>query len=107
MFYNEEVKIQFINDYKRSRVVNETSLTGMFNKIYKYEIQNKKDCNNFAIEEILAMYRCFKAKSVHVLENYNVYLKAMQRFVCIMVLAWKTITQILVRPCCKNVLMKI
>ena len=80
MFYNEEVKIQFINDYKRSRVVNETSLTGMFNKIYKYEIQNKKDCNNFAIEEILAMYRCFKAKSVHVLENYNVYLKSYAAF---------------------------
>lgn len=80
MFYNEEVKIQFINDYKRSRIVAETSLTGMFNKTYKYEQQKGKDCNSFSRKEILAMYKEFDAKSVHVLENYNVYLKSYSIF---------------------------
>lgn len=80
MFYNEEVKIQFINDYKRSRIVAETSLTGMFNKTYKYEQQKGKDCHSFSRKEILAMYKGFDAKSVHVLENYNVYLKSYSIF---------------------------
>lgn len=80
MFYNEEVKIQFINDYKRSRVVAETSLTGMFNKTCKYEQQKGKDCHSFSRKEILAMYKRFEAKSVHVLENYNVYLKSYSIF---------------------------
>lgn len=76
MFYNEEVKIQFINDYKRSRIVAETSLTGMFNKIHYYEEQKGKDCSRFTEKEILKMYKGFGAKSIHVLENYNVYLKS-------------------------------
>ena len=76
MFYNEEVKTQFINDYMRSRVVAETSLSGLFNKTAAIEEEKDKDCSEFTQDEILDMYRRFNAKSVHVLENYNVHLKS-------------------------------
>lgn len=73
--YNEEVKSDFIKDYMRNRVVAFTSLTGLFNKTEEHECKLKKDCSQFTKEEILNMYKNFKAKSLSVLENYNVHLK--------------------------------
>ena len=75
MFYNEEVKTEFINDYMRSRVVAKTTLTGLFNKTEEIENKLGKDCSEFTTEEILEMYRSFDSKSVNVLLNNNVYLK--------------------------------
>lgn len=73
--YNKEAKAEFIKDYMRSRVVALTSLTGLFNKTEEFEQKYNKDCSQFTKEEIIYMYKEFGAKSVSVLENYNVHLK--------------------------------
>lgn len=80
MFYNEEVKQKFITDYMRSRIVILTSLTGLFNKTEQFERSKAKDCCSFTQEEIIKMYKEFGAKSVSVLENYNVHLKGYTAF---------------------------
>lgn len=74
--YNEKQKEDFIKDYKRSRVVAQTSLYSLFRKVEPYEVQHKKDCSEFTKEEVLEMYKEFGARSHNVLLNYNVILKA-------------------------------
>jgi hypothetical protein len=48
----------------------------LFRKTEKYEESLNKDCCQFTQDEVLKMYKDFKAKSVFVLLNYNVILKA-------------------------------
>lgn len=74
--YQSEMKEGFIKDYMRSRVVARTSLYSLLRKTEPFEEQNKKDCSQFNEDEVLAMYTDFKAKSIYVLMNYNVILKA-------------------------------
>ena len=74
--YQSEIKEGFIKDYMRSRVVAQTSLYSLFRKTQKYEEELHKDCCQFTQDEILEMYKKFQAKSVFVLLNYNVILKA-------------------------------
>lgn len=74
--YQSETKESFIKDYMKSRVVAETSLYSLFRKTEKYEESLDKDCCQFTQDEILTMYKEFQAKSVYVLLNYNVILKA-------------------------------
>lgn len=74
--YQSEIKESFIADYMKSRVVAKTSLYSLFRKTEKYEENLGKDCCQFTPDEILEMYKDFKAKSVFVLLNYNVILKA-------------------------------
>ena len=74
--YDNEMKEGFIKDYMRSRVVAKTSLYSLFRKVEPYEEKFDKDCSRFTKEEILKMYQEFGAKSVYVLLNYNVILKA-------------------------------
>lgn len=74
--YQSETKESFIKDYMRSRVVAQTSLYSLFRKTEKYEENLGKDCCQFTPDEVLEMYKDFKAKSVFVLLNYNVILKA-------------------------------
>ena len=74
--YQSETKESFIKDYMKSRIVAETSLYSLFRKTEKYEESLDKDCCQFTQDEILTMYKEFQAKSVYVLLNYNVILKA-------------------------------
>ena len=74
--YEMEMKEGFIKDYMRSRVVAKTSLYSLFKKINPYEDKLDKDCSQFTTEEVLHIYKEFKAKSVYVLMNYNTILKA-------------------------------
>ena len=74
--YQSEMKESFIADYMKSRVVAQTSLYSLFRKTEKYEENLNKDCCQFTQDEVLKMYEDFKAKSVFVLLNYNVILKA-------------------------------
>jgi hypothetical protein len=71
-----EMKEGFIKDYMRSRVVAKTSLYSLFKKIMQYEEKLDKDCSQFTKDEILHIYKEFKAKSIYVLMNYNTILKA-------------------------------
>lgn len=74
--YNSEMKEGFINDYMRSRVIARTSLYSLMRKTEPFEERHNKDCCQFNETEVLDMYKDFKAKSVYVLLNYNVILKA-------------------------------
>ena len=74
--YQSEIKESFIADYMKSRVVAKTSLYSLFRKTEKYEESLNKDCCQFTQDEVLKMYEDFEAKSVFVLLNYNVILKA-------------------------------
>ena len=74
--YQSEIKESFIKDYMKSRVVAKTSLYSLFNKTEKFEKRLNKDCYQFTEDEVLNMYKEFKSKSVNVLLNYNVILKA-------------------------------
>lgn len=74
--YQNEMKEGFIKDYMRSRVVAKTSLYSLFRKVEPYEESFDKDCSQFTKEEVLHIYKEFKAKSVYVLMNYNTILKA-------------------------------
>lgn len=74
--YNSDSKESFIKDYLRSRVVARTSLYSLFRKTEPFEKRSNKDCSKFTQDEVLTMYREFKAKSVYVLLNYNTILKA-------------------------------
>lgn len=74
--YQSETKESFIKDYMKSRVVAQTSLYSLFRKTEKYEENLNKDCCQFTQDEVLKMYEEFQAKSVFVLLNYNVILKA-------------------------------
>lgn len=74
--YDKERKEEFIKDYMRSRVVAKTSLYSLFRKTELFEEKLGKDCSRFTKEEIIEMYSEFKAKSVYVLMNYNVIIKA-------------------------------
>ena len=74
--YQSEIKESFIKDYMKSRVVAKTSLYSLFRKTEKYEERFKKDCCQFTPNEVFEMYKEFEAKSVFVLLNYNVILKA-------------------------------
>ena len=74
--YQSEMKEGFIKDYMRSRVIARTSLYSLFRKTEPYERKYNKDCSYFEQDEILTMYREFKAKSIYTLMNYNVILKA-------------------------------
>ena len=70
------MKEGFIKDYMRSRVVARTSLYSLLRKTEPFEEKNNKDCSQFNEQEVLEMYKEFKAKSIYVLMNYNTILKA-------------------------------
>lgn len=74
--YNENMKEGFCKDYLRSRIIQKTSLYGLFRKIESYEEKLNKDASEFTKEEALAMYKSLKSRSVYTLMNNNTILKA-------------------------------
>ena len=84
--YQQEQKESFIQDYMRSRIVQQTSLYGLFRKIESYERKLNKDVCVFTKAELLKelgkkdeaiqMYAELKSRSVYTLLNNNVILKA-------------------------------
>lgn len=76
-----DIKREFIKEYCRSRIVSETSLNGVLNKISAIERAKKKDIILFSVDEIIEMYKKFNLTSVNTLQNYNNYLKAYCDFI--------------------------
>ena len=73
----DDIKKEFIKEYCRSRIVSETSLNGVLNKMQTTERDVGKKITEFSQEEILNMYRKFNLTSVNTLQNYNNYLRAL------------------------------
>ena len=74
--YEMEMKEGFIKDYLRSRVIQKTSLYGLFRKIEPYEQKLNKDVCLFTKDEAINMYIELKSRSVYTLMNNNAILKA-------------------------------
>ena len=72
---------EFIKEYSRSRIISDTSLNSLLNRVTKIEKDKNKDIIAFSEQEILDMYKCFNLTSVNTLQNYNNYLKAYCDFV--------------------------
>lgn len=77
----DDIKKEFIEEYCRSRIVSETSLNGVLNKIQTIEESVGKEIIDFSQEEILNMYKGFNLTSSNTLQNYNNYLKAYCDFI--------------------------
>ena len=74
--YNKEEKEGFIQDYIRSRIIQKTSVIGLFRKIQSHEENLNKDVCKFTKDEALQMYKSLGSRSVYTLLNNNVILKA-------------------------------
>ena len=74
--YQKEMKEGFCKDYLRSRIIQKTSLYGLFRKIEPYEEELQKDVSEFTKDEAISMYESMKSRSVYTLMNNNVVLKA-------------------------------
>lgn len=70
------MKEGFCQDYLRSRIIQKTSLYGLFRKIESCEEKLQKDVSEFTKEEALSMYTGLKSMSVYTLMNNNAVLKA-------------------------------
>ena len=77
----DDIKKEFIKEYCRSRIVSETSLNGVLNRVQAIERNVGKEITEFSQEEILDIFRKFNLTSVNTLQNYNNYLKAYCDFV--------------------------
>lgn len=74
--YQSEMKEGFCESYLRSRIIQKTSLYGLFRKISPYEEKLQKDISKFTKDEALNMYKGLKSRSIYALLNNNVILKA-------------------------------
>ena len=74
--YNKEMKEGFFKEYLKSRIIQKTTLYGMFRKIEPYEERLDKDVSLFNKDEAMEMYVGFKSRSVYTLMNNNAVLKA-------------------------------
>jgi hypothetical protein len=76
-----DIRNEFIKEFSRSRVVSDTSLNSLLNKVAKVEHEKRKDIVSFSEYEILDMYKGFNLTSTNTLQNYNNYLKAYCDFI--------------------------
>ena len=70
------MKEGFFKEYLKSRIIQKTTLYGMFRKIEPYEERLDKDVSLFNKDEAMEMYIGFKSRSVYTLMNNNAVLKA-------------------------------
>lgn len=76
-----DIRNEFIKEYSRSRIISDTSLNSLLNRVGKIASEKGKDIISFSESEILEMYKGFNLTSVNTLQNYNNYLKAYCDFV--------------------------
>ena len=66
---------EFLREYRRSRVIIETSVKAVLNRALEYEQIFKKVFCQFTKEEIIKMYGEAHTRSVRSLSNWNLILK--------------------------------
>lgn len=77
----DDIKKEFIKEYSRSRIVPDTSLNSVLNRVKAISKSVGKDVTDFSQDEILEMFKGFNLTSVNTLQNYNNYLKAYCDFI--------------------------
>lgn len=76
-----DIRSEFVKEYSRSRIISDTSLNSLLNRVGKLESKKDKNVISFSEKEILEMYKGFNLTSVNTLQNYNNYLKAYCDFI--------------------------
>lgn len=70
----------FLNEYKRSRVIIETSVRAALNRALEFEKKYHKPFYQFTVQEVLTMYKSVHAISARSLQNINLILKHASRW---------------------------
>ena len=79
--HTTELEVEkFLNEYKRSRVVVETTIRAILNRALGFERKFQKPFYEFTIEEIMEMYKSTHAISDRSLQNTNLTLKHASRW---------------------------
>lgn len=81
MFTKELEVEEFLNEYKRSRVIIETTIRAILNRALEFEHKFNKPFYEFTTEEIMEMYKSTHAISDRSLQNMNLTLKHMSRWI--------------------------
>jgi hypothetical protein len=81
LLYTSEAQIEeFLREYKRSRIIAETSVRAILKRAVEWEKQFNKAFYEFEKEEALAMFKSAHAISVVSLQNANLTLKHAARY---------------------------
>lgn len=72
---------EFLDEYKRSRVIIETSVRAILNRALEFERKFKKPFYQFTADEVLEMYKSAHAISIRSLQNVNLILKHAARWI--------------------------
>lgn len=80
MYTNEQEVENFLKEYKRSRVIIETTTRATLNRAVEFEHKFNKPFYQFTTEEALEMYESVHAISVVTLQNNNLVLKHAARW---------------------------
>lgn len=80
MFTTEIEVDKFLNEYKRSRVIIESTVRATLNRALEFERKFQKSFYNFTEDEILEMYNSMHAISDRSLQNTNLTLKHAARW---------------------------
>ena len=75
MYTNEQEIESFLKEYRRSRVIIETTTRAVLNRAVEFEYKFNKPFYQFTTEESLEMYKSVHAISVVTLQNHNLVLK--------------------------------
>lgn len=82
MYTNEREIEDFLNEYKRSKVIIETTTRAVLNRAVGFEKRFGKPFYEFTTNEALEMYESAHAVSVVSLQNTNLLLKNASRWFC-------------------------
>ena len=81
MFTREQDIEEFLDEYRRSRVIIETTVRATLNKVLKFEDKFQKPFYEFSKEEVLKVFTSFHTISIISLQNSNLLLKHMSRWI--------------------------
>lgn len=104
MFTREQEIEEFLQEYKRSRVITESTVKASLNRAVEFEQKFQKPFYGFNTKEILEMYTSTHAISERSLENTNLTLKNASRWIISKkglnsISSYELITRELMRDC--------
>lgn len=81
MFTREQDIEEFLDEYRRSRVIIETTVRATLNKVLKFEDKFQNPFYEFSEEEVLKVFTSFHTISIISLQNSNLLLKHISRWI--------------------------
>ena len=81
MFTREQEIEEFLDEYRRSRVIIETTVRATLNKFIEFEDKFRKPFYEFSEEEALKVFKSSHTISIVALQNSNLLLKHISRWI--------------------------